>query len=100
MKIYGFFFFALDLLSIFRHCQATGSLPNILFIVCDDLNTHVSASNHPYISVPAFDVLADNDMAFERAFNNAQNHVLTPRQNDNKGKGRSPIDLNKERSTP
>ena len=68
MKIYNFFFFALVLLTIFQHCQATDSQPNILFIVCDDLNTHVSTSDYPYISTPAFDALADNGMTFERAY--------------------------------
>ena len=68
MKIYNFFFFVLVLFTIFQHCQATDSQPNILFIVCDDLNTHVSTSNYPYISTPAFDTLADNGMTFERAY--------------------------------
>ena len=31
---------------------------NVLFIVCDDLNTHVSTSGYPHISTPAFDELA------------------------------------------
>ena len=68
MKIYNFFFFVLVLLSISQHCQATDSQPNILFIVCDDLNTLVSTSDYPYISTPAFDALADNGMTFERAY--------------------------------
>ncbi len=29
--------------------------PNVLFIVCDDLNTHVSTSGYPHIQTPAFD---------------------------------------------
>lgn len=42
--------------------------PNVLFIVCDDLNTHVSTSDYPYISTPAFDELAENGMTFKRAY--------------------------------
>ena len=42
--------------------------PNVLFIVCDDLNTHVSTSDYPYISTPAFDELAANGMTFKRAY--------------------------------
>ena len=42
--------------------------PNVLFIVCDDLNTHVSTSDYPYISTPAFDVLAESGMTFKRAY--------------------------------
>ncbi len=42
--------------------------PNVLFIVCDDLNTHVSTSGYPQISTPAFDELASAGMAFRRAY--------------------------------
>lgn len=44
------------------------SRPNVLFIVCDDLNTHVSTSDYPYISTPAFDELAEHGMTFKRAY--------------------------------
>jgi iduronate 2-sulfatase len=42
--------------------------PNVLFIVCDDLNTHVSTSGYPHISTPAFDHLAAEGMTFRRAY--------------------------------
>jgi len=42
--------------------------PNVLFIVCDDLNTHVSTSGYPHISTPAFDELAASGMTFRRAY--------------------------------
>ncbi|MGB7328616.1 MAG: sulfatase [Rubripirellula sp.] len=42
--------------------------PNVLFIVCDDLNTHVSTSGYPNISTPAFDSLAADGMTFRRAY--------------------------------
>ncbi len=42
--------------------------PNVLFIVCDDLNTHVSTSGYPHISTPAFDELAAEGMTFRRAY--------------------------------
>ncbi|TWU03386.1 sulfatase [Neorhodopirellula pilleata] len=42
--------------------------PNVLFIVCDDLNTHVSTSGYPHISTPAFDKLAASGMTFRRAY--------------------------------
>jgi arylsulfatase A-like enzyme len=41
---------------------------NVLFIVCDDLNTHVSTSGYPHISTPAFDHLAAEGMTFKRAY--------------------------------
>ncbi len=42
--------------------------PNVLFIVCDDLNTHVSTSGYPHIRTPAFDRLAASGMNFRRAY--------------------------------
>ncbi len=42
--------------------------PNVLFIVCDDLNTHVSTSGYPHIRTPAFDQLAAAGMTFNRAY--------------------------------
>ena len=52
--------------------QAEGSprksRPNVLFVVCDDLNTHVSTSGYPHIKTPAFDRLAAEGMTFRRAY--------------------------------
>ena len=31
--------------------------PNVLFIICDDLNTHVSTSDYRQIRTPAFETL-------------------------------------------
>ena len=42
--------------------------PNVLFIVCDDLNTHVSTSAYPHITTPVFDELAAAGMTFRRAY--------------------------------
>lgn len=42
--------------------------PNVLLIICDDLNTHVSTSGYPDISTPAFDELAAAGMTFHRAY--------------------------------
>lgn len=47
---------------------AIAEKPNVLFIVCDDLNTHVSTSGYPHISTPAFDELAAAGMTFRRAY--------------------------------
>ncbi len=44
------------------------SRPNVMFIICDDLNTHVSTSDYPYMKTPAFDTLADTGMTFKRAY--------------------------------
>jgi len=48
--------------------MAAASRPNVLPIVCDDLNTHVSTSGYPHISTPAFDTLAAAGMTFRRAY--------------------------------
>ncbi len=42
--------------------------PNVLLIVCDDLNTHVSTSGYRHIKTPAFDALALTGMRFGRAY--------------------------------
>jgi len=47
---------------------AANARPNVLLIVCDDLNTHVSTSGYPHIQTPAFDRLAAAGMTFRRAY--------------------------------
>ena len=47
---------------------AAGKNLNVLLIVCDDLNTHVSTSGYPHITTPAFDELAAAGMTFRRAY--------------------------------
>ncbi|MEM9368217.1 MAG: sulfatase [Planctomycetota bacterium] len=47
---------------------ASAAKPNVLFIVCDDLNTHVSTSGYPHIQTPAFDRLAASGVTFRRAY--------------------------------
>ena len=48
--------------------QGKDERPNVLFIICDDLNTHLSTSDYQHISTPAFDRLADQGMNFKRAY--------------------------------
>lgn len=42
--------------------------PNILFIVCDDLNTHVSPSGYSSIQTPTLAALSESGMTFENAY--------------------------------
>ena len=42
--------------------------PNLLLIVCDDLNTHVSTSGYPHIKTPHLDRLAKAGITFNRAY--------------------------------
>jgi len=54
---------------LFCACSSrAGDRPNVLFIVCDDLNTHVSTSGYEHIKTPALDSLAADGLTFHRAF--------------------------------
>jgi iduronate 2-sulfatase len=59
---------ALRLLAFIVRVSSAESKPNILFIVCDDLNTHVSSSGYDGIQTPTFAALAKEGMTFSRAF--------------------------------
>lgn len=47
---------------------ATAKPPNVLFVICDDLNTNVSTSGYEAIQTPAFEQLAAEGMVFNRAY--------------------------------
>ena len=47
---------------------SAGKRPNVLFIVCDDLNTHVSTSGYNHISTPTLDKLAAAGTRFLRTY--------------------------------
>ncbi len=42
--------------------------PNVMLIVCDDLNTHVSTSGYPHIKTPHLDRLAKESLIFNRVY--------------------------------
>ena len=56
------------LIYIFIASNLANSKPNVLLIVCDDLNTHVSTSGYPYIKTPNLDQLAKAGVTFNRAY--------------------------------
>ncbi len=68
MKRFSIVLIASLFLTVALESQAAKSRPNVLFIVCDDLNTHVSTSGYPHINTPAFDHLAKEGMTFRRAY--------------------------------
>jgi len=68
MKISTIILKAAFVASTFSSATGAESRPNVLFIVCDDLNTHVSTSGYPHINTPAFDTLASSGMTFSRAY--------------------------------
>ncbi|MGB6223664.1 sulfatase [Haloferula sp.] len=47
---------------------AAAGKPNVIFIVCDDLNTHVTTSGYKHIQTPTFEKLAASGMSFGRAY--------------------------------
>ena len=51
-----------------KHRQGAGKKKNVLFIVCDDLNTHVSPSGYEPIHTPTLSWLASESITFNRAF--------------------------------
>jgi arylsulfatase A-like enzyme len=55
-------------LALLGSLPSLAARPNVLLIVCDDLNTHVSTSGYPHIHTPAFDTLAAAGMTFRRAY--------------------------------
>ena len=48
--------------------RAKKKTPNVLFIVCDDLNTHISPWGYEHIETPALERLAAESVRFRRAF--------------------------------
>ncbi len=48
--------------------SAGATRPNILFVICDDLNTHVSTSGYPHAKTPTLQSFAQEAMTFQRAF--------------------------------
>ncbi len=68
MKKSTFIWVAAFIASITYVSTAADSRPNVLFIVCDDLNTHVSTSDYSAIETPAFEKLAAEGMTFKRAY--------------------------------
>ena len=59
--------FALSALLLFLTI-VQGKKPNVLFIVCDDLNTHLGSSGYAYTQTPNLNKLADQSLTFDRAY--------------------------------
>ena len=51
-----------------RQAATGGKFRNVLFVVCDDLNTHVSPSGYEHIQTPTLDAFAAESQTFRRAF--------------------------------
>lgn len=59
---------AIAILGLTAWTVTAAQRPNVLFIVCDDLNRHVSTSAYRHIKTPALEALAAEGMTFNRAY--------------------------------
>ena len=48
--------------------EAVERKPNVLFLICDDLNCDLACYGHPLVSTPNIDRLAERGVRFERAY--------------------------------
>ena len=55
-------------LCFFVTTNLANAKPNVLLIICDDLNTHVSTSGYPHIKTPHLERLAKTGVTFNRAY--------------------------------
>lgn len=56
------------LLATAFNATAASDRPNVLFIVCDDLNTQVGPSGYPHTKTPNLDQFASKAVTFQRAY--------------------------------
>lgn len=56
------------LLSSFFARHSVGEEPNVLFLICDDLNCDLGAYGHPLVKTPHIDRLASRGVRFEHAY--------------------------------
>ncbi len=49
------------------HCSAA-ERPNVLFLICDDLNCDIGCYGHPQVKTPNIDALAERGVRFDRAY--------------------------------
>lgn len=61
-------FLVLAVCTIAWQAQAQAEQPNVLFLICDDLNCDLGAYGHPLVQSPNIDRLARRGVLFERAY--------------------------------
>jgi len=57
-----------SLVSVGRCESAKDDKPNVLFLICDDLNCDLGCYGHPLVKSPNIDRLAERGVRFERAY--------------------------------
>ena len=51
------------------HCgEKTTTKPNVLFLICDDLNCDLACYGHPSVKSPNIDRLASRGLRFQQAY--------------------------------
>jgi len=55
-------------LSAVSNTTVAAERPNVLFLICDDLNCDLSCYGHPQVRTPSIDALAKRGVRFERAY--------------------------------
>tara|TARA_R110002095_G_scaffold184553_3_gene161743 strand:- start:8049 stop:9494 length:1446 start_codon:yes stop_codon:yes gene_type:complete len=69
MTIRKLFFLLLAWAGFFScHAPHAGAKPNVLFLICDDLNCDISCYGHPLVKTPHIDRLARRGVRFENAY--------------------------------
>ena len=51
-----------------RCAEQTTSKPNVLFLICDDLNCDLACYGHPSVKSPNIDRLAGRGLRFQHAY--------------------------------
>ena len=64
----SFFVAILLLFSSLTGVASCESKPNVLFLICDDLNCDLGCYGHPVVRSPNIDRLAERGLRFERAY--------------------------------
>lgn len=59
---------AFAFVSSFTTCATAAEKPNVLFLICDDLNCDLGCYGHPQVKTPNIDALAGRGVRFERAY--------------------------------
>lgn len=58
----------LTIIGLFSSASLAAEKPNVLFLICDDLNCDIGCYGHPMVKTPNIDALASRGVRFDRAY--------------------------------